>query len=53
MKRIKNILCLLIVLIILSATSVNALSCKFNYKGKKFTVNEDDTSITVSDFMKK
>lgn len=53
MKRIKNILCLLIALIILSATSVNALSYKFNYNGKEFTVNEDDTSITVSDFMKK
>ena len=53
MKRIKNILCLLIALIILSATSVNALSYKFNYNEKEFTVNEDDTSITVSDFMKK
>lgn len=53
MKRIKNILCLLIALIILSATSVNALSYKFNYNGKEFTINEDDTSITVSDFMKK
>lgn len=53
MKKIKNILCLLIAVIILSATSVNALSYKFNYNGKKFTVNEDDTSITVLDFMKK
>lgn len=34
MKRIKNILCLLIALIILSATSVNALSYKLNITEK-------------------